>query len=274
MAEPLPIDVRLMNATASVIYTLFAVGAMATLVVWIANRPAFAIQAIRVSGEVTHNNAATLRANVVPKLDGSFLTLDLARTKQAFEAVPWVRRAVVRREFPNRLHVILQEHRPVAYWGPEGDTRLLNTYGEVFEANLGEVEHEQLPRLSGPEAQAPQILGMYRHLQPAFSRLDLTLQELELSERGSWTARLDSGGSIALGRGEDTAVVARTERFLKTVTQVTSRYQRRPDAVENADLRYAGGYALRLRGVTTVTAEAAAAAARRKPAGNTQQITQ
>ena len=46
MAEPLPIDVRLMNATASVIYTLFAVGVVLTLVVWIANRPAFAIQAI------------------------------------------------------------------------------------------------------------------------------------------------------------------------------------------------------------------------------------
>ncbi len=251
-----PIDVRLMNATASMMYVLFGVGTLVMLLLWSANRPVFAVQAIRVSGEVSHNNALTLRANVVPKLDGSFLTLDLARTKQAFEAVPWVRRAVVRREFPNRLHVILQEHRPVAYWGTESEMRLLNSFGEVFDANLGEVEHESLPRLHGPEALAPQILGMYRSLQPSFDQVDLSLEALELSRRGSWVARLDSGAVIELGRGDDATVLARNERFLKTLTQVTSRYSRRPDAVESADLRYAGGYALRLRGVTTVAADA------------------
>ncbi len=251
-----PIDVRLMNATASVMYALFCLGTLVMLLLWTANRPVFAVQAIHVSGEVSHNNALTLRANVVPKLDGSFLTLDLARTKQAFEAVPWVRRAVVRREFPNRLHVILQEHSPVAYWGAESELRLLNSFGEVFEANLGEVEHIALPRLQGPVDMAPHILAMYRALQPRFDQLDLTLEALELSRRGSWVAKLDSGAAIELGRGDDATVLARNDRFLKTLTQVTSRYSRRPDAVESADLRYAGGYALRLRGVTTVSAEA------------------
>jgi cell division protein FtsQ len=47
-------------------------------------------------------------------------------------------------------------------------------------------------------------------------------------------------------------VSARTTRFLRTLTQVTARYSRRPDAVESADLRHPDGYALRLRGVSTV----------------------
>ena len=76
--------------------------------------------------------------------------------------------------------------------------------------------------------------------------------QMELTGRGSWVARLDSGAVVELGRGTDDEVLARTTRFLKTLTQVTARYGRRPDAVETADLRHPDGYALRLRGVSTV----------------------
>jgi cell division protein FtsQ len=44
------------------------------------------------------------------------------------------------------------------------------------------------------------------------------------------------------------------QRFLGTLTQVASRYGRRPDALVSADLRYGDGYAVRLRGVGTVEA--------------------
>ena len=251
---PTPFDVRLMNGTATTLFTVFAAMAMAALAAWAANHGLFAISAVTVSGDVTHNNAVTLRANVVPRIAGSFLTLDLGRARAAFESVPWVRRAIVRREFPNRLKVVLQEHRVVAYWGPEADSRLLNSYGEVFEANAGEVEYESLPRLAGPAGEAPQVLSLYRLLTPMFEALDLSMEQLELSGRGSWIARLDTGAVIELGRGNEAELQARTARFLKTLTQVTSRYQRRPDAVETADLRHADGYALRLRGVSTGSA--------------------
>lgn len=247
-----PFDVRLMNLTASALFAVFAALVLAALVAWAANHSLFALAAITVRGDVARSNAVTLRANVVPKLGGSFLTLDLARARQAFESVPWVRRAVVRREFPNRLLVVLQEHQAVAYWGADGDSRLLNSFGEVFEANAGEVEHEALPRLAGPPGQEPQVLAMYRLLHNLFDPLDLSLDQLELTGRGSWVARLDTGAVVELGRGSQAEVAARTSTFLKTVTQVTSRYQRRPDAVESADLRHADGYAVRMRGVSTL----------------------
>jgi cell division protein FtsQ len=247
-----PFDVRLMNMTASVLFLVFGVTALVTLAGWVGNHAMFAIRAITVLGDVSHNNAVTLRANVLPRLGGSFFTLDLAQARASFEAVPWVRQAVVRREFPNRLKVILQEHQAVAYWGAEGDSRLLNSFAEVFEANPGEVEHEMLPRLVGPAGQEPQVLGMYRLLQPLFSDLDLSVDQLELTGRGSWVAQLDTGAVVELGRGSEAEVSARTTRFLRTLTQVTARYSRRPDAVESADLRHPDGYALRLRGVSTV----------------------
>jgi cell division protein FtsQ len=248
----LPFDVRLMHMTASVLFAVFTVMSLTALAGWIAQRPLFAIASITVAGDVTHNNEPTLRANVLPRLGGNFFTLDLAQARQLFEATPWVRHAVVRRVFPNRLRVELQEHQAAAYWGPDDASRLLNTHGEVFEANVGEVEHETLPRLDGPAGQEPQVLAMYRVLQPMLEKLELGLEQLTLSGRGGWTAELDTGAVIELGRGSDDEVIQRMIRFLRTIAQVTSRYNRNPDAVESADLRHADGYALRLRGVSTV----------------------
>lgn len=251
-----PLDVKLMNTTAAVLFVAFALMVVGALAGWGARHSVFAIRGITVTGEVTHNNALTLRANVAPKLTGTFLTLDLTAARLAFEAVPWVRKAIVRREFPNRLKVLLQEHQAVAYWGAEGESRMVNSFGEVFEANVGEVDQEALPRLSGPEGQAAQVLAMYQALQPAFDDMDMALEQLELTVHGGWRARLDTGAVIELGAGSVAQVLAITQRFLKTLTQVTSRYGRNPEALETADLRHQDGYAIRLRGVTTLAADA------------------
>ena len=252
----LPVDVRLMNMTALVLVVAFALLAVGSLATWLARHPVFSVHAIAVNGELMHNNAVTVRANVAPRLAGTFFSIDLDRARQAFETLPWVRRAVVRREFPNRLKVVLQEHKAAAYWGAEGDSRLVNSFGEVFEANLGEVEQDALPRLNGPDQQALQVLTMYQALQPRFEELDLSVEQLELTGHGGWRVRLEEGALLELGSGSPTELLERTQRFLKTLTQVTSRYGRKPDALETADLRHEDGYALRLRGVTTLTATA------------------
>lgn len=257
---PAPLDVKLMNLTASVLFVVFALLLVGTAAAWAARHPVFTLQGITVTGEVTHHNALTLRANVAPRLSGTFFTLDIAQARQAFESLPWVRQAVVRREFPNRLKVLLQEHQAVAYWGGESESRLVNSFGEVFEANVGEVEQEALPRLNGPEREAAQVLVMYQTLQPQFAAVDLTLEQLELTARGGWRARLDSGTVLELGSGNLAALQARTQRFLSTLTQVTARYGRSPEALESADLRHEDGYAIRLRGVTTLVADAPKAA--------------
>lgn len=216
---------------------------------WLMRQPLFSLSAISVNGDVTHNNAVTLRANVAPRLTGNFFTIDLARTRAVFESVPWVRKAMVQRQFPNRLKVMLQEHQAIAYWGTEGNFRLVNSFGEVFEANQGEVESEDLPQFSGSPDQAGLILQTYQTLAPLFEKLDVVLERLELTGQGSWRARLDSGAVLELGQGSLDELQARSQRFITTLTQVSSRYGR---DLESADLRYSNGYALKLRGVTTV----------------------
>ena len=245
---PLPLDVKLMNTLSVLLGLLFAAMVLALGVTWLMRQPVFNLSAIQVRGDLRHNNAVTLRANVAPKLAGNFMTADLESTRAAFEAVPWVRRAVVQREFPNRLKVVLHEHKAVAYWGPEGDARLVNNFGEVFEANPGDVEAEELPLLNGPKGQAPAVLQAYRGLSPLFEEMDAVLEQLQLSGQGNWRAQLDSGAVIELGHGSLADVQARTRRFIDTAVQVSSRFGR---DVESADLRYGSGYALKLRGVTT-----------------------
>ncbi len=257
-----PLDIKFMNGTATALFAVFAGLALVAALAWAARSPLFAIRAIEVTGDVSHNNGITLRANVAPRLTGTFFTLDLAQARQLFEAAPWVRKAVVKRDFPNRLRVALQEHKAVAYWGPEGESRLLNTEGEVFEANVDEVEQDGLPRLMGPDGQAAQVLATYRLAQPLFTDMDLALDQFELTGRGSWRVRLDTGAVLELGRGNTEDVLARLTQFLKTLTQVTAKYGRRPEALESADLRHEEGYAIRLRGVTT---SATAAAGPQKP---------
>lgn len=252
-----PMDVKLMNTTAAVLFMVFVVLGAVTAARWAARLPIFDIAGITVVGEVSHNSAINLRANVAPRIRGTFFTVDLTQVRGVFESVPWVRQAIVRRDFPNRLLVKLQEHQAVAYWGSEGDAQLINSYGEVFDANIGEVEQDMLPRLSGPEGQSVEVLTMFRTLKPLYAQLNLPLDQVELTGRGSWRARLENGADIEMGRGSVEDVSARVQRFLKTLTQITSRYGRHASSVESADLRHDNGYALKLRGVSTIVADGA-----------------
>jgi len=252
-----PLDIKLMNLACGLLVLLFVgLCALATLRS-VTRARAFDIRGITVTGDTRHNNSLTLRANVAPRIAGTFFTVDLGRVRAAFEAAPWVRRAVVQREFPNRLRVRLQEHVPVALWGGEGDARLVNSFGEVFEANLGEVDQDGLPTLSGPEGQSAEVLAMYRVLAPVFAQAELVPDRLDLSARGTWSVELQSGADIALGRGGPAELLPQVERFVKTLDQVVSRFGRAANAIESADLRHENGYAIRLRGVSTTPVEQA-----------------
>jgi len=255
-ATPIPADIRLMNVTALIVAVLGVVALVVVALLWIVKQPVFAVRAIKVEGDMAHNSVVTIRANAMPKLAGNFFTMDLGVARHAFEAVPWVRQAVVRRVWPNRLSVQLEEHRTVALWvnaasGDDAPDKLVNSFGEVFEANLGDVEDDALPTLRGPDGSSAAVLAMFNRLQPVFAAMDTHIDTLALSGRGSWRVELDTGAEIELGRGTDDEVVERTQGFIATLPQVTGHFQR---ALQTADLRHHDGYAVRLKGISTSAA--------------------
>lgn len=255
----LPPDIRLMNAVSALLLAALLATAAWGLMRWVVGLPTFNIRAIQVEGDVNRNSLASLRANALPRLSGSFLSLDLRQARAAFESVPWVRHALLQRVWPMQLRVQLEEHRAAAYWESRVDgansateaaaeRALVNSFGEVFQANLGDVEDEDLPVLAGPANAADATLAMWRALGPAAQHLGQGIARLELSGRGSWRATLDNEAVIELGRGSPAEVVARFSQFAHSVSQVTAQYR---SPLLSADLRHADGYAVRLRGVTT-----------------------
>jgi len=271
--QALPVDIRLMNLAAMAGFSLAAVVLVAAAIAWLLRAPLFTLRAITLDGDLSRSSLATLRANALPRLDGNFFSFDLERGRAAFESVPWVRRAAVRRVWPNRLAVTLEEHRAVALWQGQGDDdrageRLVNLQGEVFEANLGDVEDEDLITLGGPAGSSAQVLALQRRLAETLVPIGARIDAVKLSSRGSWHVDLDSGADLELGRGSEYEVIARTERFVRTFGQATARFADaggKPRPLLAADLRHPDGYALRLRGVSTTAAAAAnnAAQARR-----------
>ncbi|WP_137921433.1 cell division protein FtsQ/DivIB [Hydrogenophaga sp. 2FB] len=247
----LPLDVKLMTVVTHVLVAVFAVLSLGLFTTWLVRHPIWSVKAIAVHGDVAHQSAVTFRAQLSSqmktRLTGSFLTVDLQQVRQLFESVPWVRKAVVQREFPNRLRVTLEEHEAVAWWGQSGSGQLVNKLGEVFDASPD--DGDGLPELAGPAEKSVEVWSLYQLLGGEFARLDLGLERLELTERGTWRAQLDSGARVELGRGTPDELLERTRRFTGTLSQLTERYA---GAVQSVDLRYPNGYALRLRGVTTV----------------------
>jgi cell division protein FtsQ len=271
-AAPAPADVRLMNQAASLLLLLLGVVVLVGALWWLVRSPLFPIRGIQLNGEMAHNSVPSIRAAVqgvgahnappslgltsgAPQLAGNFFSVDLERGRAAFEAVPWVRKAVVRRVWPDHLAVHVEEHVAAAFWeGAEthnvnqDSDKLVNIFGEVFQADVGDVE-EGLPVLAGPEGAASQMLRLLQRLQPVMARLEVSIDKLALSGRGSWRAELDSGAVVEIGRGSEEELVARTERFVRTLNDATTAYAQQP--LEYADLRHTDGYALRLRGVST-----------------------
>jgi cell division protein FtsQ len=175
----LPDDVRWMRNTANLLFAVAGLLLVGIVLLWFTRQPVFALGSIRIEGDMARNSVATIRVNAVPKLRGNFFSTDLKADQRAFESVPWVRRAVVQRVWPNRLLVRLEEHRPVAVWSrPDSDDRLVNAQGEVFQANVGDVEDDALPVLEGPEGSSQAILAMLTRLQPLFARLDWRVEAL------------------------------------------------------------------------------------------------
>ncbi|BAO81853.1 cell division septal protein [Serpentinimonas raichei] len=248
--QALPLDVRLMDGAAAALYALAAVLALAALGGWVVRQPVWSLSAIEVYGDVQNQRAAALQAHVAGRLQGNLWTLDLLQVQQLVQGAPWVRSAVVQRQFPNRLRITIEEHQPLAWWGQAGGTQLLNQYGEVFEAEPALGQGLNWSVLAGPSERATQVLELYRSVRPVFERNGWGIEQLSLDERGSWRIVLDDGARIEIGRGSPLELQQRVERFTQTVPALLQHYGGRP--LETVDLRHPDGYALRIQGVSTL----------------------
>ena len=242
-------DAKALNATASGIFVLTILACIAAGVWWVAQRPMFTLRTIRIEtigqDELRHVNHLTLRSNALGRIKGNFFTTNLDAVRQAFESVPWVRRATVRREWPDQLIVALEEHEALGTWGEDG--KLLSTKGDVFTANLAEAEEDHtLPEFDGPDGSEKEVLSRYDELRTWFAPLKLVPESLSLSGRYAWTVKLNNGMSVALGREQtSTTLKERVDRLMGIYPQLVEHLQN----IETIDMRYQNGLALSAAGL-------------------------
>ncbi|MDL2357872.1 MAG: cell division protein FtsQ/DivIB [Pseudomonadota bacterium] len=243
-------DVRALNATANGLIALVVLALIASGVWWVSQRPMFSLKSVRVESmyemELKRVNELTLRANVLGKIKGNFFTTNLEQVRTAFESVPWVRRATVRREWPDQLIVSVEEHEPLGTWGEDG--RLLSVKGDVFTANLAEADEDHaLPEFEGPEGSEKEVLARFAELRSLFAPVKLVPEALSLSSRYAWTVKLDNGMKVALGREQDHSTLRnRVQRLVGIYPQLAGRIA---GGIDMIDMRYPNGLALAAAGL-------------------------
>ena len=229
-------NAAVLNRAANLLY-----GAAALLIVYgcihyVVHLPVFPLREIRVIGDVGHVTNEQVAAVTARELRGNFFTVDLAQAREAFEKLPWVRTVNVRRQWPDRLEVAVEEHQPLARWG---STALVNSHGEVFEAAIS----SKLPVFFGPEGTAVEVVARYAEFDRLLAPIGRKVVLITLSARRAWQLRLDDGMVLQLGREN---LEARLAGFVSAYPRTVARLPQPPSHV---DLRYSNGFAVRTPGL-------------------------
>lgn len=202
---------------------------------WVLLPQHFPLTRVDLKGDLEKTGRAELEA-ALPRISGNFFAADLAEVRASVERLPWVRRVAVRRIWPGRLEISIEEHVALARWG---DDALVNTYGERF---LGKTQ-QVLPSFIGPSGTQAEVARRYAQFNAIVAPLGTKIDRVVLSPRHAWQLRLANGLHLALGRDADLAET-RLRRFVEVYPTVKTRN-------EYVDLRYPNGFAVRVPDLTS-----------------------
>jgi cell division protein FtsQ len=244
-------DAKQLNAMAVTLAVLVAVALLWGGTAWAVRQPTFAIREVVVTAPLERASAAYIEAVIREELTGTFFTMDLDRARHALAQVPWVRGVALRRQWPHRLEVTVEEHEPFARWN---DTGLVSPRGEVFSADW----NGDLPQFDGPDGRAGEMTTQFRAWALQLQPLALVVTTLRLSPRGSWQLQADGKQgalTIELGREEPDVRLA---RFVAAYGRTLVALARTGNRIDYVDLRYRNGFAARVPAFHEKPAKAAA----------------
>ena len=199
---------------------------------------AFPIEELRLEGRFVQLDPSEVQTLVVSELGDNYFSLDLEHIEQVVEALPWAREAKVRRSWPNRLKVTIEEQHPVARWG---DGRWLNEQAEIVW--LGDdVEVEVPVSLRGPRDSAGALWHRYNEWAPMLRTAGLEVVSIEVNDRFAWTLRVRPQGGkqvsdVLLGTGEH-------DQRLRRLIGSYSGLRQQAGTILTMDLRYPNGLAI------------------------------
>lgn len=233
---------QLLTAVADLLLAAAAAAVLVALAVWTARLPMFPLREVVVAHELREVQRSEVEYALNGLLRGNFFSVNVDVVRQSLEKLPWVRRAEVRRRWPARLEVRIEEQQAVARWG-EDMAQWVNPYGEVFSASPPQEGGESLPILQGPNGSSAEVLRRYAEFTQTLAAIDRRPLQLTLSQRLAWKLHMDDGMDVELGREQQKASIStRLARFVEVYPMALAERKPRPTVV---DMRYPNGLALR-----------------------------
>jgi len=197
---------------------------------WLLRSDTYKADQLQFEGTFSHVTEAQLEKAVLPAVKGNYLTLDLDQIRNQVESLPWVKKAWVRRSWPNGVTVRFVEEHPVAYWN---ETASLGEEGEVIPA-VESGNATSLPHLSGPNGTSATVLEAYAKFESIVETMGQRIRTLELTSRRSWRITLQNGVDI---------VVDHDNSAIK-LNRLASVYRWLDKQPKSIDLRYTNGFAV------------------------------
>lgn len=155
----------------------------------------------------------------------------------AVGALGWVREARARRQWPDALLVQVARETLAARWGSGW---LTASGGFVVDHRGHAPPPSNVPTFATVHADGPEAMRVFEVVNAAASTGGLAVARLEEDSANGWTAVLDGGQRLVVGREY---LAARTLRFVHVYRQAL-RYA---EPIALADARYDSGVAVRWR---------------------------
>lgn len=236
---------QLLNAIADLLFMLGGLALLGAGALWLVRFPALPVKEVVFLDVLPHTRRAEIEQVLPMVLQGNFFSVSLEKVRGTLESLPWVRAAAVRRVWPARLEIAVEEHKPMARWG-EARGELVNSFGEVFVAAPTPEEGAVMPLLYGPPGTAPEVLSRYKELVEAFRQIGERPVQVTLSPRLAWQLKLANNMVVDIGREQPKlSVAARLQRFIEIYPEQVAKRAIKPAVV---DLRYPNGFAMRILG--------------------------
>jgi cell division protein FtsQ len=222
----------LLNWVANLLFAVSMVAMLYAALFAIVHLPIFPLREVAVDGQLSHVSREQVKLIVAKHLKGNFFTLDLVKARNAFEKLPWARNVSLRRRWPDKLEVVIEEHQALARWG---SVALVNTHGELFHA----ASNSDLPVFLGPGDGVIEVASQYIEVGKTLNSANLKVATLALTPRRAWQATTTNGMVIELGRVD---MQARLQKFVSVYSNTIAGLNMK---VTYADLRYPNGFAVR-----------------------------
>lgn len=240
---------RLLNLAANLLFAVAAFILLCIAVLSLLNSSRYPLRTLVVEGKPRHVDVQIVNDALAKGVAGNFFAVDLEEVRASLEEMPWIRRAHVRRQWPDRLMVELEEQTALAQWQsqPAGEAdQLVNVYGELFSGRTV----QRLPRFSGPLGSEAEVTRRYAEFSQTLKPLEAGITQINLSPRSSWQLKVamkdQPALTLMLGRGEDSKAEIlnqRLQRFVQHYPRMQAQLKR---PVQYIDLRYPNGFAVRV----------------------------